>query len=143
MTDPTPTPETREPEALLLGINQSIFTKALLVSLVAHTLLLGGTSFALYRDWAEHGVRSEQYGFHTPSTLKTIKLDLIKEEEDAQRRAREEERLADQRARAMAEADAEPTPAPRATTPGAPPAEPEIDPLPRRAFSLDDVGLDL
>lgn len=144
MTDTPDSSQTREPEALLLGINRSIFTMALVVSLAAHALVLGTTSFSLYSEWAELGIRSEEYGFHTPSILKTIRSDLAREQEDAARREREEERLAAQRERAMQEAreeDArEPTPA-RPQNQQERPVEPEIEPLPRRPFSLDDIDL--
>ncbi|MCC5848401.1 MAG: hypothetical protein JJU29_09920 [Verrucomicrobia bacterium] len=142
MQDLKTSSETREPESLLQGINRSIFTKALIVSTVIHVVVLGGTSFALYRDWAEYGIRSEKYGFHTPSTLKTLQRDQAKEAEEAERTAREEARRDEQRARAMEEAEREPEERPRTTRPDGPPEEPTIEPLPPRSFSLDDV-LDL
>lgn len=143
MQDLKTSSETREPESLLQGINRSIFAKALILSTVVHLVFLGGTSFALYRDWAEYGVRSDEYGFHTPSTLKTLQRDQAKKAEEAERTAREEARRDEQRARAMEEAEREPEEQARDTRPDAPPAEPTIEPLPPRSFSLDDVGLDL
>lgn len=135
----------REPETLLTGINRSIFTKALAISAVVHLAVLAGTSFGLYREWGEFGMFSDTHGFHTPSTLKQLRREQADEAEDSVRRAEEEARRDARRAEAMAEAEAEEAErdaAPAARGTAAPPAEPTIEPLPPRAFSLDDV-LDL
>jgi hypothetical protein len=137
---PEDTPNTREPESLLTNVNHSIFFKGLLISAAVHIAFLGLTSFGLYRDWAEYGFRSE-IGFHTPSNIQRLQRDRAREREAAERERREEERRADRAARALEdeerrerEADA----APARATPQTP-AEPEIEPLPPRPFSLDDL----
>lgn len=134
------TPNTRDPESLLTSINRSIFLKGLLISALAHFAFLGLTSFGLYRDWAEYGLRSE-IGFHTPSNIKRLQQTRARERETAERDRREEQRRADQAARALEDEERR-AQAPDATpTPAAaqPPAEPTIEPLPPRPFSLDDL----
>ena len=44
-----------EPDAVMSEIRRSIMTKAVLISLVAHIILIGLTSWGLYAKWADHG----------------------------------------------------------------------------------------
>jgi len=137
MNEPSPN-SPREPDQLLLGINRSILAKALLISAAVHAAVLLFTSFALYRDWAELGLRSEA-GFHTPSVMKQVRQKRIREADAQERAKREEARRADQAARALEDEErraAAPKTTPTAETPVAPP---EIEPLPQRPFSLDDL----
>jgi len=131
----------REPDQLLVTINQSIFTKAMLVSVVAHLLFIALTSFALYRDWAEYGIRSDNLGFHTPSDIKSIKRERVKQQEQAERDAKLQARLQEQRAAATLEAEKKEASPPAAGSPAtAPTAVPEVEPLPpKQSFSLDDL----
>ncbi len=140
----------RDPERLLDSINKSIFVKALLMSTVVHLIFVLGSSFSLYKDWAEYGISSEDNGFHTPSKIKAIKRNMAEQKEEEERQQKLEERLEQQRAEA-AEAEANATP--EAEAPAEPegnagdetPKPPEIEPMePKGSFSLDDVpGLGL
>lgn len=143
-----------DPARLLDGINQSIFLKALMISAGVHLIFVFGTSFGLYKDWATYGMTSENYGFHTPSVMKTIKRDLVAEQEEAERQKKLDERMAEQE-KAAAEAAANETPEPEgeaegeekgeAATESDTPTPPEIEPMaPKENFSLDDMpGLSL
>lgn len=137
-----------EHEQLLSEINRSILGRALVISLAAHLLLIFGTSFSLYKDWSE-------YGIHKPSTIKLEKKKAEKEKAEAERREAAEKRASDAAAAAQAAPAADDAkqasgPAP-AVQPGASAKpqdgqkevkEPEIKPLPKKDFSLDDIGLD-
>ncbi len=45
-----------DPEVLMQEIRQSRMTRTILISLVAHILLVGLTSFGLFSDWARYGI---------------------------------------------------------------------------------------
>ena len=61
------------PDSLLKDINKSILTKGIIIALVAHAIIIFGTSFSLYRDWVAYRDK-EPVGFiKKPSTIKTIK----------------------------------------------------------------------
>lgn len=77
----------KKPEELVAGIERSIFGRALLVSILAHAVLLGGTSLQLYTDWAKYGV-------HSPSYINSLKTQERKEAETATRKAAAEEAAA-------------------------------------------------
>lgn len=145
MTEPSSAPtDLREADSLLAGINRSIFFKALILSTIVHLLFMGISSFSLYKDWAEYGVRSGTHGFHTPSVIKTIKRENVQAEQEAARNQKLEERIAAQRAEAQAAAaNATPTPVPETSM--SPTEEPTVEPLPpKQNFSLDDLpGLGL
>ena len=51
----------KKPDMLLTDIERSIFAKALVISIIAHAALLGGTSFSLFADWGKYGVHSPSY----------------------------------------------------------------------------------
>ena len=70
------------PDSLLKEINKSILAKGIVIALVAHAVVVFGTSFSLYKDWA-------QYGIKTPSSIKAQK----KEEQIAADKARREEEI--------------------------------------------------
>ena len=60
------------PDSLLKDINKSILTKGIVIALVAHAIIIFGTSFSLYRDWVAYRDK-EPVGFiKKPSTIKTI-----------------------------------------------------------------------
>ena len=112
----------KKPDMLLTDIERSIFAKALVISIIAHVALLGGTSFSLFADWGKYGV-------HSPSYINAQKSKENKEAEAERRKA-----------------------APSATpaTAATPAAEdgkvtpPEVEPLPpKKEFQLgDDLSLD-
>ena len=63
-----------EPDELMADIRRSIMTKTLLVSITAHLILVGFTSFGLYAKWAKWGVAM-------PNTINKL---IDKEKRDAQ-----------------------------------------------------------
>jgi hypothetical protein len=138
------------PDSLLKDINKSILTKGIVIALVAHAIIIFGTSFSLYRDWVAYRDK-EPVGFiKKPSTIKTIKkeekvaADKAKREEEIKRKAEESAALASNAAPAKASAPV------KADAPaGSKAAEaksdgnvkpPEIQPL--KPVSTDDVSLD-
>ena len=147
----------KKPDMLLTEIERSIFVKALVISVIAHAVLLGGTSFSLFADWGKYGV-------HSPSYINAQKSRENKEAEDARRKAAAEEKAAEESKKAAEEkkgaeapkAAAETNKAPAEAKAGvaaakeAPAAEdgkvtpPEIEPLPpKKEFQLgDDLSLD-
>ncbi len=139
----TTTPQKEnDPARLLEGMNRSIFIKAMLISIVVHLVFVFGSSFGLYKDWSTYGMTSEDYGFHTPSVIKTIKRDVAAAKEEAEREQKLKERMAEQQAAA---AEATPAPEPTAAVEPETPKAPEIEPMaPKESFSLDDMpGLSL
>ena len=46
----------KKPDMLLTEIERSIFAKALVISIIAHIVLLASTSTSLFADWAKYGV---------------------------------------------------------------------------------------
>lgn len=45
-----------DPDALMQEVRQSRMTRTILISLAAHILLVGLTSFGLFADWARYGI---------------------------------------------------------------------------------------
>ena len=148
----------KKPDMLLTDIERSIFAKALVISIIAHAALLGGTSFSLFADWGKYGV-------HSPSYINAQKSKENKEAEAARRKAAAEAKAAEEAKKAEAEKAAAPAKdaakdakaaatnaAPSATpaTAATPAAEdgkvtpPEVEPLPpKKEFQLgDDLSLD-
>ena len=148
----------KKPDMLLTDIERSIFAKALVISIIAHAALLGGTSFSLFADWGKYGV-------HSPSYINAQKSKENKEAEAERRKAAAEEKAAEEAKKAEAEKAAAPATdaakdakaaatnaAPSATpaTAATPAAEdgkvtpPEVEPLPpKKEFQLgDDLSLD-
>lgn len=147
----------KKPDMLLTDIERSIFAKALVISIIAHAALLGGTSFSLFADWGKYGV-------HSPSYINAQKSKENKEAEAARRKAAAEEKAAEEAKKAEAEKAAAPAKDAKAAAPAAtnaanaakpataatPAAEdgkvtpPEVEPLPpKKEFQLgDDLSLD-
>ena len=126
----------KKPDMLLTDIERSIFAKALVISIIAHAALLGGTSFSLFADWGKYGV-------HSPSYINAQKSKENKEAEAERRKAAAEEKAAAPAATNAANAA---TPA-TAATPAAEDGKvtpPEVEPLPpKKEFQLgDDLSLD-
>ena len=132
----------KDPDLLLEPLGRSIMVKALIISAVAHVVIIFGTSFGLYADWAEFGVQS-------PSSIKMKKKELQEQvEEEARPKAAEERAAQVQEAAVAAEGDgaaagtnapggAAPAPAPKAEEKA--PVAPEIEPLPPKSgFSLGE-----
>lgn len=144
----------KKPDMLLTDIERSIFAKALVISIIAHAALLGGTSFSLFADWGKYGV-------HSPSYINAQKSKENKEAEAERRKAAAEEKAAEEAKKAEAEKTAAPAKDAKAAAPAAanaatpataatPAAEdgkvtpPEVEPLPpKKEFQLgDDLSLD-
>ncbi|NLF86670.1 MAG: hypothetical protein GX571_11265 [Lentisphaerae bacterium] len=153
MTDNTTKPTSapaggREPDELLAEVRRSILGFALLLSAAIHLVLIGGTSFGLYRDWGKYGLSSPEMGFHTPSKMNLIKNRLQREADDAARKLAAEERAAAAAAAATNAPAATATAAAATATNTATPAgtikPPEVEPLPPKSdFSFgEDLKLD-
>lgn len=147
----------KKPDMLLTEIERSIFVKALVISVIAHAVLLGGTSFSLFADWGKYGV-------HSPSYINAQKSRENKEAEAERRKAAAEEKAAEESKKAAEEkkgaeaqkAVAETNKAPAEAKGGDAAAKdtqeaedgkvtpPEIEPLPpKKEFQLgDDLSLD-
>ena len=148
-TKPTPAPAGgSEPDDLLVEVRRSILGFALLLSAAIHLVLIGGTSFGLYRDWGKYGLSSPEMGFHTPSKMNLIKNRLQREADDAARKLAAEERAAAAAAAATNAPAATATAAAATATNTATPAgtikPPEVEPLPPKSdFSFgEDLKLD-
>lgn len=134
-----------KPETLLVELERSIFTKALVISVVAHVLVLGLTSFSLFADWGKYGV-------HSPSYINAQKTKENKEIEAANRKKAAEEKAAAEAAKAAAEATNKTAKASAAAKGGTPAVgageekktPPDVEPLPpKKDFELgDDLSLD-
>ena len=135
------------PDSLLKDINKSILTKGIVIALVAHAVIVFGTSFSLYRDWAKYGVK-------TPSAIKAQKkeekvaADKAKREEEIKRKAEESAALASNAAPAQASAPAKAdapagSKAAEAKTDGTvkPPEIQPLKPASTDEISLDEIGL--
>ena len=121
----------KKPDMLLTDIERSIFAKALVISIIAHAALLGGTSFSLFADWGKYGV-------HSPSYINAKKTEAEKAAAPAK----------DAKAAAPAATNAANAATPAtAATPAAEDGKvtpPEVEPLPpKKEFQLgDDLSLD-
>lgn len=149
----------KTPEDLLAGIGRSIMAKAIVLSILAHIVLMGATSVSLFRDWAKYGVKS-------PSAINVIRTQENRAAEEARKKAEAEAKAA---AEAKAEAEAKARIAEEQKKGGAKPAEktaprdegvasegaartaeagekkpPEIEPLPpKKEFQYgEDLSLD-
>ncbi len=136
----------KDPDMLLDDVGRSIMVKAMVISAAVHAVVIFGTSFGLYADWAEFGV-------HSPSTIKLMrKARDEKVEEDARRQAAEA-RAAQAQEAAVASDGADgatnaPAEAPSAAPAGgakpgaktdAAPTAPELEPLPPKSgFTLGE-----
>jgi len=135
--------ELPQPEKLLRAADAPSLGRAVLVSVVAHLLVLGLTSFPLYRDWATYGIR-------TPAALRELKkaerLEADKLKRETELKARQEKEQAEAKARETDAGDAgaaTDTPPTADTGAGAPPRS-EIDPAdPVRSFELNEDLFDL
>jgi len=85
----------KKPEELVAEIERSILGKALLVSILAHAVLLVGTSSQLFADWTKYGV-------HSPSYINGVKTQERKDAETAERKAAAEKKTKEEAAKAAA-----------------------------------------
>ena len=135
----------KKPDTLLVEIEKSIFVKSIVISIVAHVLLLGLTSFPLFADWTK-------YGIHSPSFINGQKTAENKAREAAERKAAAEKKAAEEQAKAESAAT-NATAKAEAPAKGGTPAvaegeekktPPEVEALPPKSeFTLgDDLSLD-
>ncbi len=113
----------KKPEELVAGIERSILGRALLVSILAHAVLLGGTSLQLYMDWSKYGV-------HSPSYINSLKTQERKAAETATRKAAAEEAAAKSAAAKSAAAETNKTTKAAAAADGEQKTPPEEEPMP-------------
>ena len=132
----------REPDDLLIEVRRSILGLALALSALIHVVLIGGTSFSLYRDWAKYGLSSDERGFHTPSDINLIKAQEQRAADDAARKAASERKATEAAAFAATNAPAATATvaAPGGTTTNAGAIKPpEVQPLPPKSeFTFGD-----
>lgn len=135
------------PDDLLKNINKSILTKGIIIALIAHAIIVFGTSFGLYKDWGTYGIKA-------PSTIKNLKKQEQVEKAKAEREAAIARKAADAAAVASnavpvkASSKVETKAADASTPPkGSASASkvkpPEIEPLPPASgeILLDELGL--
>lgn len=135
---------------LLKNINKSILATGIIVALIIHAVIVFGTSFGLYKDWSEYGIKK-------PSTIKQMKKEqqvaAEKERRDAEIKRKAEEAAITASNAVPVSAKAEQS-AKQMETNGKPVASsdstdgnvkiPEIEPLKPAStddLSLDDMGL--
>jgi hypothetical protein len=56
----------RDPDELLVEVRRSIMGFAVVVSTIIHLVVIGFTSFGLYRDWGEYRHVQRRDGFPLP-----------------------------------------------------------------------------
>ena len=126
-----------DPDNLLKDINQSIMLKGLTISVLVHAVVIFGTSFSLYKDWQEYGVKA-------PSYINVEKKKQKREAEEAARIAAAEARDAQRAADAAKAAESAPA---SSNAPSASGTSLRDDPLkaleseilpPIKKFELDD-----
>ena len=148
-----PTAAGKEPEDLLVNVERSIMPRALSVSLIAHVAVVLLTSFSLYAAWVQYGIYREEYGFMTPANIRTLKKDVEKKKQEADRKARADAEVAKIRKKEDAKQASDEGKKPSSGDSGAKaPTDEEAPPvkepqkLPRKkSISLDDapdLGLD-
>lgn len=142
----------KKPDTLLTEIEKSIFVKALVISIIAHIVLLAVTSVSLFIDWGT-------YGIHSPSYINAVKAKENKEAEAERRKKELEEKAAAASKGEKAAGEVKPanTAPAKEKAPDAKEAPqsassakeesvtpPEIEPLPpKKEFQLgDDLSLD-
>ena len=136
----------KNPDDLLTEINKSIMGKGIAIAVVVTAVVVFGTSFGLYKDWAKYGVK-------TPSAIKAEKkaeqVEAVKARRDAEikRKAEEAAAVASNAVPATASAPAKAAqaaaPAGSASEEAAAKKPPEVEPLPPASgeISLDEIGL--
>lgn len=77
--------EVADPETLMQEVRQSRMTRAILISLVAHILLVGLTSFGLFADWARYGIMMP-YQIKAEKTARAEAEQKLKAKEDADKK---------------------------------------------------------
>lgn len=137
----------KNPDELLVDINKSIMPKGIAIALGLTAIVVFGTSFGLYKDWAKYGIK-------TPSAIKAekkaeqVEAEKARREAEIQRKAAEAAAMASNAVPAAASASAKAAaPAASSTGPASDAASakkpPEIEPLPPASgeISLDEIGL--
>jgi len=89
----------KKPDELIVEIDKSIFAKALVISVIAHVVLMGLTSIELFRDWG-------RYGVHSPSYINAQKARERKDAEEIARKQAQLEKAQKEAAEAEAKAAA-------------------------------------
>lgn len=87
-----------DPDQLLTRTSVSYLAPAIMISIIAHIVVIGLTSFGLYRDWGEFGISCDEHSFHTPSIINAHRTQAQKAAEEAARKEKLEKE-ADERAK--------------------------------------------
>lgn len=136
----------KNPDDLLTEINKSIMGKGIAIAVVVTAVVVFGTSFGLYKDWAKYGVK-------TPSAIKAekkaeqVEAEKARREAEIKRKAEEAAAVASNAVPATASAPAKAAqaaaPAGSASEEAAAKKPPEVEPLPPASgeISLDEIGL--
>lgn len=162
----------KKPDELVVEIERSIFGKALVISLIAHLVLLGATSLSLFHDWMYTTTYEDKdldgnpvtrevrpYFLKSPSYINAQKTKLRHDEEElARKKAAAEKAAAAEAARAAAATNQTTQASAPASTNAAPAAAketvatqeekqktpPEVQPLPpKKDFTFgEDLTLD-
>ena len=91
---------TVDPETLLKDSSKTSLGSGIFLSVIIHLLVIGLTSFGLYKAWAKWGLTSEK-GFNTPGVIKQLEKEAAKAAEQKARDAKDAaEALAAQKANA-------------------------------------------
>lgn len=77
---------TVDPETLLADSMKTSLRSGIYLSTLIHLVLIGLTSFGLYRSWIKWGLVSDK-GFNTPNVIKQLEKEAAKA---AEKKAREE-----------------------------------------------------
>ena len=73
---------TVDPETLLKDSSKTSLGSGIFLSVIIHLLVIGLTSFGLYKAWAKWGLTSEK-GFNTPGVIKQLEKEAAKAAEPA------------------------------------------------------------
>ena len=93
----------KEPDELMSDIRKSIMAKTLIVAIIAHTIVVGLTSFGLYAKWS-------RYGIAMPNTINKIIENEKREAEQERVRAERAQREERQRQEAAERLEQNPPP---------------------------------
>lgn len=94
--------ETIDPETLIKESADVKLGKGVFLSVIIHLLLIGLTSFGLYKAWMKWGLVSDK-GFNTPNVMKQLEKEAKK---NAETQAQDAEAAAEQLAKEKANAEA-------------------------------------
>lgn len=155
---------TVDPETLLKDSSKASLGSGIFLSIVIHILVIGLTSFGLYKAWMKWGLVSDK-GFNTPGVIKQLEKDAAKaaeqkarddkeaaetlaaQRENAKEMSAEDAKAAEKKAKSTAATEAREAVAKAEAESKAANAEPQQTPLdkqveaPPKGFDLDGIDL--